>query len=56
MLIQIDNALCTNGLNLTFTDGEEGKVTLEFHGFYDAVSSGAEPVAPFAIYMTETSN
>jgi hypothetical protein len=54
MLIQIDNALCTNGLNLTFTDGEEGKIALEFHGFYDAVATGAEPVAPFSIYMTET--
>lgn len=54
MLIQIDNALCTNGLNLTFTDGEEGKIALEFHGFYDAVATGAEPAAPFAIYMTET--
>lgn len=54
MLIQIDNALCTNGLNLSMTDGEEGKIALEFHGFYDAVDTGAEPVAPFAIYMTET--
>ena len=54
MLIQIDNALCTNGLNMTFTDGEEGKISLEFKGFYDAVSTGAEPVAPFSIYMTET--
>ena len=55
MLIQIDNALCTNGLNLTFTDGEEGKIALEFHGFYDAVDTGAQPVAPFSIYMTQTS-
>lgn len=54
MLIQVDNALCTNGLNLTVQDGEEGKIALEFHGFYDAVDTGAEPVAPFAIYMTET--
>lgn len=54
MLIQIDNALCTNGLNLSMTDGEEGKIALEFHGFYDAVDTGAEPVAPFSIYMTET--
>ena len=54
MLIQVDNALCTNGLNLTVQDGEEGKISLEFHGFYDAVDTGAEPVAPFAIYMTET--
>ena len=56
MLIQIDNALCTNGLNMTFTDGEEGKISLEFKGFYDAVSTGAEPVAPFSIYLTETSS
>lgn len=55
MLIQIDNALCTNGLNLTVTDGEEGKIALEFHGFYDAVDTGAQPVAPFSIYMTQTS-
>lgn len=54
MLIQIDNALCTNGLNLSMTDGEEGKIALEFRGFYDAVDTGAEPVAPFSIYMTET--
>lgn len=54
MLIQVDNALCTNGLNLSVQDGEEGKIALEFHGFYDAVDTGAEPVAPFAIYMTET--
>ena len=54
MLIQIDNGLCTNGLNLSMVDGEEGKITLEFKGFYDAVDTGAEPVAPFAIYMTET--
>lgn len=54
MLIQIDNGLCTNGLNLSVQDGEEGKITLEFKGFYDAVDTGAEPVAPFAIYMTET--
>lgn len=54
MLIQVDNALCTNGLNLTVKDGEEGKIALEFRGFYDAVDTGAEPVAPFAIYMTET--
>ena len=54
MLIQVDNALCTNGLNLSVQDGEEGKIALEFHGFYDAIDIGAEPVAPFAIYMTET--
>lgn len=54
MLIQVDNALCTNGLNLSMTDGEEGKIALEFHGFYDAVDTGAQPVAPFSIYMTET--
>ena len=54
MLIQLDNALCTNGLNLSMTDGEEGKIALEFRGFYDAVDTGAEPVAPFSIYMTET--
>lgn len=54
MLIQVDNALCTNGLNLSVQDGEEGKIALEFHGFYDAVDTGAEPVAPFSIYMTET--
>lgn len=54
MLIQIDNALCTNGLNLTVTDGEEGKIALEFRGFYDAVDTGAQPVAPFSIYMTQT--
>ena len=54
MLIQVDNALCTNGLNLTVQDGEEGKISLEFKGFYDAVDTGAEPVAPFSIYMTET--
>lgn len=54
MLIQVDNALCTNGLNLTVQDGEEGKIALEFRGFYDAVDTGAEPVAPFSIYMTET--
>lgn len=56
MLIQIDNALCTNGLNMTFTDGEEGKISLEFKGFYNAVATGAEPVAPFSIYLTETSS
>ena len=55
MLIQVDNALCTNGLNITFTDGEENKIPMEFKGFYDAVDTGAEPVAPFSIYVTETS-
>lgn len=56
MLIQVDNALCTNGLNLNMQDGEEGKIALEFKGFYEGVDTGAEPVAPFSIYMTETSS
>lgn len=56
MLIQVDNALCTNGLNLSMQDGEEGKIALEFKGFYEGVDTGAEPVAPFSIYMTETSS
>ena len=54
MLIQVDNALCTNGLNLAVQDAEEGKIALEFKGFYESVDTGAEPVAPFSIYMTET--
>ena len=48
MIIQVFNALNTNGLSLTTSDKGESVIALDFQGHYDVVG---DDTPPFAIYI-----
>lgn len=51
VVIELKNALNTNGLTLTFADKNEGTIPFEFHAHQDTVSD--YDTAPFKVYFID---